>query len=133
MRTEFKIESWLEEQAASPVSHMLDPNSYLYISKAMDSFTMELPGKVDGKPCLVTGLSGAMQPALIIGAQHDMLFPVWQQKEVADALRAAGNKSVVFYELGSMIGHNAFQSETVSIGAAIKGHLELGKGALGDR
>jgi len=119
---EFQIEKYLSHQGQKWVNNY-DPNSMLWISKAMDGFTMEQPGS-DGRPCLKTGLATAMQPALVIGMQFDVLFPVWQQKEIADTLRAAGNKRVVYYELDSHFGHDSFLLDAVCIGPAVKGHLE---------
>jgi len=122
LQHEFQIEKYLSHQGKKWVNNY-DPNSMLWISKAMDGFTLELPGK-DGKPCLKAGLAAAMQPALVIGVQHDVLFPVWQQKEIADSLRAAGNKNVVYYELDSTYGHDTFLLNQITIGPAVKGHLE---------
>ncbi|KAI1313909.1 hypothetical protein EDD11_002409 [Mortierella claussenii] len=64
-------------------------------------------------------------PTLVLGIQSDILFPVWQQKEVADCLRETGNKNVTYYELDSMYGHDAFLLEIINVGSAVKGHLEL--------
>ena len=50
----------------------------------------------------------AHTPALILGVQSDILFPVEQQREVADALRMAGNIDVRYYELGGVWGHDTF-------------------------
>ena len=47
-------------------------------------------------------------PTLILGVQSDILFPVEQQREVADALRMAGNREVRYYELGGVWGHDTF-------------------------
>jgi homoserine acetyltransferase len=47
-------------------------------------------------------------PVLILGAQSDILFPVEQQREMASALRMAGNGNVVYYELGGVWGHDTF-------------------------
>jgi hypothetical protein len=119
---EFEIERYLAHQGEKWVGNY-DPNSLLFISKAMDGFNMEKPD-ADGNPSLVAGLGAAQMPALVIGVQTDVLFPVWQQKQIADSLRAAGNKSVVYYELDSIFGHDAFLLEQHSIGPAVKGHLE---------
>ncbi|KAJ2549584.1 homoserine O-acetyltransferase [Coemansia sp. RSA 1933] len=73
---------------------------------------------------LVAGVKDAMQPALILGVQSDILFPVKQQKEIADILRRAGNTRVSYYELDAMYGHDTFLIDVVNVGAAIKGHLE---------
>ena len=47
-------------------------------------------------------------PTLVLGVQSDILFSVDQQREVADALRMAGNKEVSYYELGGVWGHDTF-------------------------
>lgn len=55
----------------------------------------------------------ANTPILILGVQSDILFPVEQQRECADALLMAGNKQVVYYELGGVWGHDTFLWEGV--------------------
>jgi len=122
LKHEFEIERYLDHQGKKWVNNY-DPNSMLWISKAMDGFSMEAADK-DGKMCLKAGLAKAMHPALVIGVQHDVLFPVWQQKEIADSLKAAGNRSVAYYELDSVYGHDSFLLEAMAIGPAVKGHLE---------
>lgn len=60
-------------------------------------------------PDLAEGLRPlARTPTLILGVQSDILFPVEQQREVADALRMAGNDRVSYYELGGVWGHDTF-------------------------
>ncbi|KAJ2162790.1 homoserine O-acetyltransferase [Coemansia sp. RSA 552] len=73
---------------------------------------------------LVEGVKNARQPTLVLGVQSDILFPVAQQKEIADILRRAGNTNVTYYELDAMYGHDTFLIDVVNVGAAIKGHLE---------
>ncbi|KAJ2850949.1 homoserine O-acetyltransferase [Coemansia brasiliensis] len=73
---------------------------------------------------LVAGVKNAQQPALVLGVQSDILFPVKQQKEIADILRRAGNSKVTYYELDALYGHDTFLIDVVNVGAAIKGHLE---------
>ncbi|KAJ2339700.1 homoserine O-acetyltransferase [Coemansia sp. RSA 2673] len=73
---------------------------------------------------LVRGVKAAMQPTLVLGVQSDILFPVRQQKEIADILRQAGNTRVTYYELDAIYGHDTFLIDVVNVGAAIKGHLE---------
>lgn len=74
---------------------------------------------------LVEGMRGINMPTLVLGVQSDILFPVWQQKEIAECLRASGNNNVTYYELDAMFGHDTFLIDRVSVGGAIKGHLEL--------
>ncbi|KAI8891357.1 homoserine O-acetyltransferase [Backusella circina FSU 941] len=74
---------------------------------------------------LVEGMKGINMPTLVLGVQSDILFPVWQQKEIAECLKASGNNRVTYYELDAMFGHDTFLIDRVSVGGAIKGHLEL--------
>ena len=60
-------------------------------------------------PDLAAGLRPlAHTPVLVLGVQSDILFPVEQQREVADALRMGGNEQVSYYELGGVWGHDTF-------------------------
>ncbi|KAF8709675.1 Homoserine acetyltransferase, partial [Rhizoctonia solani] len=73
---------------------------------------------------LAAGLSPLSQtPTLVLGVQSDILFPVEQQREMADALRMAGNSSVVYYELGGVWGHDTFLIDVMNVGGAIRGFL----------
>jgi homoserine O-acetyltransferase len=54
-------------------------------------------------------------PTLVLGVQSDILFTVEQQREVADALRMAGNENVSYYELGGVWGHDTFLWVSFSI------------------
>ncbi|RSH93327.1 hypothetical protein EHS25_007681 [Saitozyma podzolica] len=62
-------------------------------------------------------------PALVLGVQSDVLFPVEQQRELADALKMAGNESVTYYELGGVWGHDTFLLDVQNVGGAIRGFL----------
>ncbi|PPR04045.1 hypothetical protein CVT24_010620 [Panaeolus cyanescens] len=75
-------------------------------------------------PDLAQGLSPlAHIPTLILGVQSDILFTVEQQREVADALRMAGNERVSYYELGGVWGHDTFLIDVLNVGGAIRGFL----------
>jgi len=65
----------------------------------------------------------ARVPILVLGVQSDILFPVEQQREVADALRMAGNSMVRYYELGGVWGHDTFLLDVQNVGGAIRGFL----------
>ncbi|RKP08514.1 Alpha/Beta hydrolase protein [Thamnocephalis sphaerospora] len=73
---------------------------------------------------LARGLGAVQMPTLVLGVQSDLLFPHWQQREVAESLRAAGNRTVTYYELDAIYGHDTFLIDVVTVGAAVKGHLE---------
>ncbi|WWC65793.1 homoserine O-acetyltransferase [Kwoniella dejecticola CBS 10117] len=62
-------------------------------------------------------------PALVLGVQSDVLFPVEQQRELADALKLTGNQNVTYYELGGVWGHDTFLLDVQNVGGAIRGFL----------
>ncbi|OCH92142.1 homoserine acetyltransferase [Obba rivulosa] len=75
-------------------------------------------------PDLAEGLQPlANTPTLVLGVQSDILFPVEQQREVADALRMAGNQMVSYFELGGVWGHDTFLLDVQNVGGAIRGFL----------
>lgn len=117
----FTIESYLEYQGES-FSTKYDPNSLLYISKAMDLFDMG-----EGYSSLQEGLSRVKCPVMVIGVQTDILFPIWQQRTLAELLQKSGNLGVTFYELNSLYGHDTFLLDINGVGAAVKGYLEIGR------
>ena len=65
-------------------------------------------------------------PTLVMGVASDILFPSWQQREVAEVLRAAGNRSVTHIELGedvSLFGHDTFLLDLKHIGGNLQRFL----------
>ena len=75
-------------------------------------------------PELAAGLSRLREiPTLVLGVQSDVLFPVEQQRELADALKLAGNGQVTYYELGGVWGHDTFLLDVQNVGSAIRGFL----------
>ncbi|KAI4130643.1 MAG: hypothetical protein LQ338_001620 [Usnochroma carphineum] len=76
---------------------------------------------------LVAGLAPLRNhPTLVMGVASDSLFPAWQQREVAETLRAAGNRSVTHVELGedtSLFGHDTFLLDLKHIGGSIRNFL----------
>ncbi|VDI73353.1 homoserine O-acetyltransferase [Mytilus galloprovincialis] len=114
----FSIESYLEHQGES-FSTKYDPNSLLYISKAMDLFDI-----AESYESLHAGLSRVNCPVMVIGVQTDILFPIRQQRKLATALQESGNPAVTFYELNSLYGHDTFLLDLNGVGAAVKGFLE---------
>lgn len=72
---------------------------------------------------LVQGMSPLRNhPVLVMGVASDILFPAWQQREVAETLRAAGNKTVEHVELGediSLFGHDTFLLDLENIGGRV--------------
>ena len=76
---------------------------------------------------LITGLEPLNNhPTLVMGVASDILFPAWQQREIAEVLRAAGNRSVTHVELGedvSLFGHDTFLLDLKHIGGNLQRFL----------
>ncbi|MDE3141138.1 MAG: homoserine O-acetyltransferase, partial [Pseudomonadota bacterium] len=116
---EFAVESYLEAHARRFV-RTYDPNSYLYLSRASDWFDVAEYG--DGS--VADGLRRIhIEDALVIGVETDILFPIEQQKVIADGLAASGAR-VRFEALDSPQGHDAFLVDTERFGAAIRAFLD---------
>ena len=99
---DFEVESYLETHANKFIGSF-DANCYLYLSRAMDLFDAADHGGSLSSCFTSLGL----ESALVIGVTTDMLFPVSQQKELADAL-ANHVGEVVFKPLDSIQGHDSF-------------------------
>ena len=76
---------------------------------------------------LIAGLAPLRNhPTLVMGVASDILFPAWQQREIAETLRAGGNRSVTHIELGedtSLFGHDTFLLDLKHIGGNIRSFL----------
>lgn len=99
---EFEVEAYLDAHADRFVGSF-DPNCYLYLSRAMDWFDLaDHGGAVD-----IALAKMQVKRALVIGVPSDILFPIEQQREIAEGLRSAGG-AVDFYALPSIQGHDSF-------------------------
>ncbi|MGH8279476.1 MAG: homoserine O-acetyltransferase MetX [Gammaproteobacteria bacterium] len=99
---EFEVESYLEARARAFVGGF-DANSYLYLSRVMDLFDVAEHGGTIEKSFQRLKLRNA----LVVGVQTDILFPVHQQRALAEALQAAGIETR-FAALASKQGHDSF-------------------------
>jgi len=98
----FEIENYLEYNAQKFI-HSFDANTYQYLSRAMDWFDItEHGGSIDAGLAKVS-----VNKALIVGVTTDILFPLKQQKEIAESLLLTGT-DVEYVEIDSPNGHDAF-------------------------
>jgi homoserine O-acetyltransferase len=114
--TDFEVESWLEHQANKFV-RTFHPWSYWHLSRAMDLFEFGAHAtNADDAQAHATEnrLRAAaklkLERALVIGVREDTLFPVDQQRTVAQLLSDAGIETT-FVEMSSPYGHDAFLVE----------------------
>ncbi|KAF7585658.1 hypothetical protein BBP40_010350 [Aspergillus hancockii] len=184
---DFLIETYLDH-AGEKFCLEYDPNSLLYVSKAMDLFDLghaqqmetrkrraeyeaniaeggktlrssdiacsltlpekpyeEQPSVTASTPSMDQSVSGTgsdadappqdlvaglaplkNHPVLVMGVASDILFPAWQQREIAQTLRAGGNENVEHIELGedvSLFGHDTFLLDLKNIGGAVEKFL----------
>ena len=111
---EFAVESYLQAHAQRFV-RSFDPNSYLYLSRASDWF--DIAEYADGNAHDALARID-VRKALVLGVDTDILFPLSQQEEIAEGLRAGGVE-VEFLPLDSPQGHDAFLVDIDRFGAAI--------------
>ena len=123
---EFEVESYLEGHARRFVRNF-DPNCYLYLSRSMDWFDLGdycAHRSGDGEGNTRAGLASIrIDKALAIGAATDILFPLQQQREIADGLRAGG-ADARFLALDSPQGHDAFLVDFDRFGPAVREFLD---------
>ncbi|MBP1747764.1 MAG: homoserine O-acetyltransferase [Deltaproteobacteria bacterium] len=100
---EFEVEGYLHYRGYNFINRF-DPNSYLYITKAVDSFSL-----ANGKP-LHKLLEGVKTRLLIIAFSSDWLYPPYQSQQIVKACKMAGNNAT-YCELRSNYGHDAFLVE----------------------
>jgi homoserine acetyltransferase len=117
----------LSEQSASQCSLTLPSQPYTEQPREhIDASTTTDDGSIP--PDLVAGLAPMRNiPTLVLGVTSDILFPAWQQREVAEALKKAGNRRVTHVELGedvSLFGHDSFLLDIKNIGGSVKRFLE---------
>lgn len=174
---DFLIETYLDH-AGEKWCLTYDPNSLLYVSKAMDLFDLgrenqlatrqrrsereselqsgastfdeahcsltlppqpyeeqpesqidnsepKVPGSSRPPEDLIHGLAPLRDiPTLVMGVASDILFPAWQQREIAESLRLGGNRNVTHMELSeemSLFGHDTFLLDLKHVG----GNLQL--------
>ncbi|MEX0847914.1 MAG: homoserine O-acetyltransferase [Ilumatobacteraceae bacterium] len=113
----FEVERYLDHHGDKLIRRF-DTNSYLIIGKAMDLHDV---GRGRG------GLHNAMRrisvPTLTLGIWSDMLYPSYQQRQIADLVAANGVASE-YVELDSPHGHDAFLIESEQVGAHLGRFVE---------
>lgn len=113
---DFEVESYLRYRGAQFVDRF-DPNSYLFITKAMDYFDV-----TQGRGPLPTVFEKANTRFLVTSFTSDWLYPTYQSLEIVRALRSR-NREVAFVELESNYGHDAFLIEVGEQMEIVRGFL----------
>jgi len=117
LEREFAIESYLEYQGAS-FNTRFDPNTYLYITKAMDYW--DLPARYGS---LDAALARSKAAFLLLSFTSDWLYPTVESIAIAAALRRIG-RAVEHVELRSSAGHDAFLIDDAAQAPLIEDFLD---------
>ncbi len=126
---EFQIESYLAAHARRFV-RQFDPNSYLYLSRASDWFdVVDYAPAASLDPTAAALAQIAVERALVIGVESDILFPLSQQEQIAEGLREGGAE-VEFVSLDCQQGHDSFLVEIPRFGEPIQRLLDALHGTL---
>jgi homoserine O-acetyltransferase len=105
----FQVERYLEYHG-DKLARRFDANSYLILTKAMD-----LHDIARGRGGLETAAARITSPTLVFGTSSDILYPPYQQRQIADLLTANGTP-VEYVEIDSPHGHDAFLLEHEAVG-----------------
>ncbi|KAF2836715.1 homoserine acetyltransferase [Patellaria atrata CBS 101060] len=112
--TPYEEQDQAQAQSADPV-------------KPTEASSTSAPPGSDPPQDLIKGLKPLQNtPTLVLGVASDILFPAWQQREVAETLRRAGNRNITHVELGeekSLFGHDTFLLDLEGVGGAVKEFL----------
>ena len=112
---QFEVESYLQYQGTKFVDRF-DANSYIYITRALDSFDLTQRGT------LAALFDGIRTRFLVISFTSDWLYPSYQSLEIVSALRSR-NCDVAYCNLASHYGHDAFLVEVKEQTELVRGFL----------
>jgi homoserine O-acetyltransferase len=116
---DFAVESYLRYQADS-FAHRFDPNSYLYISRALTYFDL---ARDYGHGSLERALADVSARYLLVSFSSDWLYPPRDSQDLEQALRANA-KRVEHHLIDASYGHDSFLLEEARQAPIIAAFLE---------
>src|SRR5437868_2049410 len=112
---QFEVQSYLQYRGSKFVDRF-DANSYIYITRAMDTFDLTQRGALSAL------FDRGSTRFLVISFTSDWLYPSYQSLEIVSALRSR-NCDVAYCNLESRYGHDAFLVEVEEQTALVRGFL----------
>jgi homoserine O-acetyltransferase/O-succinyltransferase len=112
---QFEVESYLKYRGYKFVDRF-DANSYIYITRAMDTFDLTQRG------ALPTLFESNTARFLLISFTSDWLYPPYQSLEIVKALRGR-NCDVAYCNLDARYGHDSFLVEVEQQTEVVRGFL----------
>ncbi|HTD78865.1 MAG TPA: homoserine O-acetyltransferase, partial [Chloroflexota bacterium] len=116
---DFAVESYLRYQADS-FAHRFDPNSYLYMSRALTYFDL---ARDYGHGSLERALASVSARYLLVSFSSDWLYPPRDSQDLERALRANA-KRVEHHLIDASYGHDSFLLEEARQAPIIAAFLE---------
>lgn len=113
---DFQVESYLRHQGAAFVERF-DPNSYFYITRAMDYFDLTESAS------LTSQFKDTPTRFLVVSFSSDWLFPTSESRSIVRALNAVA-ANVSFAEITTDKGHDAFLLDEPEFFAIVQGFLQ---------
>ena len=114
-QNKFEVESYLHYRGSQFVDRF-DANSYLYITRAMDSYDLTQRGALSAL------FENIPTRFLVLSFTSDWLYPSYQSLEMVSALRSR-NCDVAYCNLTSHYGHDAFLVEVDEQAELVRGFL----------
>ena len=114
---DFQVESYLRHQGSTFVDRF-DPNSYLYITRAMDYFDLA----AEHDDVLANAFRKTKTRFCVVSFTSDWLYPTRESREIVHALNAVA-ANVSFVEIETNNGHDAFLLDEPEFLATIRGFL----------
>ena len=115
---DFQVESYLQHQGQAFIERF-DPNSYLYITRAMDYFDLE----VDFGKSLPRIFRETPVRFCVVSFSSDWLFPTSESRTIVRALNAAA-ANVSFTEVETDTGHDAFLLDEPDFHRTLQGFID---------
>jgi homoserine O-acetyltransferase len=122
---DFQIESYLRHQGMTFVERF-DPNSYLYVTRAMDYFDLA----ADYGGILANAFRHSRTRFCVMSFTSDWLFPTSDSRAIVHALNAGG-ASVGFVEIETDRGHDAFLLDEPGMFSTARGFIDAAATARG--
>lgn len=116
---DFQVESYLRHQGSTFVDRF-DPNSYLYITRAMDYFDLAAE---KGSGSLAQAFTGCKTRMCLVSFTSDWLFPTSESRALVHALNAVA-APVSFVEIDTDKGHDAFLLDEPEMFRVLQGFLD---------
>jgi len=122
---DFQVESYLRHQGTIFVERF-DPNSYLYMTRAMDYFDLA----ADYGGSLANAFKDSRTRFCVVSFTSDWLFPTGDSRAIVRALNAGGS-SVSFVEIETDRGHDAFLLDVPDFVDTTRGFIDAAARARG--